>query len=93
MTKKLAIECINTQRQFVDDMTKEAFDMAVEVLKRQKIGTWKPQGKQLDGVYVLWSCSVCGTVIYSEHEQNRTTFHKYCGMCGAKMEDENEGSN
>ena len=33
MTRELAIECIKTQRQFVDDMTKEAIDMAIEALK------------------------------------------------------------
>lgn len=31
--KNLAIECIKTQRQFVDDTTKDAIDMAVDALK------------------------------------------------------------
>ena len=35
MTRELAIECIKTQRQFVDDMTREAFDMAIEALKTE----------------------------------------------------------
>ena len=34
MNKELAMECIKTQRQFVDDRTKEAFDMAIEALKQ-----------------------------------------------------------
>lgn len=30
MNKELAIECIKTQRQFVDDLTREAFDIAID---------------------------------------------------------------
>lgn len=33
----------------------------------------------------LWSCSICETVIYSEHEKDRLKFHKWCGCCGADM--------
>ena len=33
MNKELAIECIKTQMQFVDDMTKDAFRMAVKALE------------------------------------------------------------
>lgn len=33
MNKELAIECIKTQRQFVDDMTKDAFEMAINTLE------------------------------------------------------------
>lgn len=33
----------------------------------------------------LWSCSICETVIYSEHEEDRLKFHKWCGCCGAEM--------
>ena len=33
----------------------------------------------------LWSCSICETVIYSEHEEDRLKFHKWCGCCGADM--------
>ena len=35
MNTKLAIECLKTQRQFVDDMTKEAFNMAIKALEAQ----------------------------------------------------------
>lgn len=35
MNKELAIECIKTQRQFVDDMTREAFDMAIDLIKEK----------------------------------------------------------
>ena len=34
MNTELAIECINTQKQFVDDMTREAFDMAIKALEQ-----------------------------------------------------------
>ena len=33
MTKSLAIECIETQKQFVDETTCEAFDLAISALK------------------------------------------------------------
>jgi len=33
MNKELAIECIKTQMQFVDDMTKDAFRMAVKAIE------------------------------------------------------------
>ena len=35
MNTKLAIECLKTQRQFVDDMTEEAFDLAIKALEAQ----------------------------------------------------------
>lgn len=35
MTKSLAIECIETQKQFVDDLTAEAIDFAISALKKQ----------------------------------------------------------
>ena len=34
MNKTLAIECIKTQRQFVDDVTRQAFDMAIALLEQ-----------------------------------------------------------
>ena len=35
----------------------------------------------------LWECSVCGCVIYSETEIDRKIYHKWCGRCGAKMDE------
>ena len=35
MTTELAIECLKTQKQFVDDMTKDAIDMAVDAIKNK----------------------------------------------------------
>lgn len=37
-----------------------------------------------------WRCSNCGNVIYSEHEDDRKEFHKWCGRCGAYMRGEND---
>ena len=36
-----------------------------------------------------WHCSNCGNVIYSEYEDDRKEFHKWCGRCGADMRGEN----
>jgi hypothetical protein len=43
MTAELAIECLKTQKQFVDDMTKDAIDMAVDTIKNKLDGReiWK----------------------------------------------------
>lgn len=38
----------------------------------------------------LWSCSICETVIYSEHQEDRLKFHKWCGCCGADMRGEED---
>ena len=35
INKNLAIECIKTQRQFVDDTTKDAIDMAIDALENK----------------------------------------------------------
>ena len=52
MNTKLAIECVKTQRQFVDDMTKEAFNMAIKALEAQE---WVPVKKlpKKDGSYLV----------------------------------------
>ena len=47
MNTKLAIECLKTQRQFVDDMTKEALSMAIKALEAQE---WIPCSERLPEV-------------------------------------------
>ena len=42
MNTKLAIECLKTQRQFVDDMTEEALDLAIKALEAQEWVPCKP---------------------------------------------------
>lgn len=34
-----------------------------------------------------WKCSNCNCTIWSEHEEDRTEFHRYCGRCGCRMDE------
>ena len=54
------------------------FSTAVEIADR-------PQGEWIDKGKNLWKCSNCEMVIYSESEQDRNEFHKWCSRCGARM--------
>ena len=54
------------------------FSTAVEIADR-------PQGEWIDEGRNLWGCSNCGMEIYSESEQDRNEFHKWCSRCGARM--------
>ena len=45
----------------------------------------RPQGEWVDKGRNLWKCSNCEMVIYSESEQDRNEFHKWCSRCGARM--------
>ena len=45
----------------------------------------RPQGEWIDKGRNLWGCSNCGMEIYSESEQDRNEFHKWCSRCGARM--------
>ena len=45
----------------------------------------RPQGEWIDEGKNLWKCSNCEMVIYSESEQDRNKFHKWCSRCGARM--------
>lgn len=49
-----------------------------------KRGEWIPH-KEDNGKTVLWKCSECGQIIYSETETDRLEFHKWCSRCGADM--------
>lgn len=85
MNKELAIECIKTQRQFVDDMTREAFDMAIDLIKETfpsadvvpvRHGRWEVVDAEEPRKY---GCSKCKRL--SWHMEN------YCPNCGAKMDE------
>lgn len=75
----------------------EALDIAIERLEQQpKTGHWivQPSNKeQGERDFIWWKCSECGQVIYSETEKDRKEFHAFCGRCGAKMIEPQEGSN
>ena len=45
----------------------------------------RPQGEWVDKGKNLWKCSNCEMIIYSESEQDRNEFHKWCSRCGARM--------
>ena len=49
-----------------------------------KRGRWIPH-KQENGKTVLWKCSECGQIIFSETETDRLEFQKWCSRCGADM--------
>ena len=56
--------------------------------KERKCGEWilQPSNKeQGERDFIWWKCSVCGQVIYSEHEHDRREFHRFCGRCGTEM--------
>ena len=89
MNKELAIECIKTQRQFVDDRTREAFDMAIEVLEQSE----KAHGKWIEVapvkseglvIYDVYKCSCCGDTVTD------CDSYDFCPWCGAEMDGEQE---
>lgn len=38
----------------------------------------------------FWECSECGQRIFSMSKQDREEFHKWCGRCGARMNEVEE---
>lgn len=38
----------------------------------------------------FWKCSKCGEMIFSQTEADRNLHHRFCGKCGAKMDEEPE---
>ncbi len=58
----------------------------IAIIRRQptiepKRGRWIKK----DGDF--WECSECGQRIFSMSKQDREEFHRWCGRCGAKMDD------
>lgn len=84
MTRDEAIEILEAI-YFLDEKKQEALHMAIEALERQQ-GEWIQHVNEPS----LWSCSICETVIYSEHEEDRLKYHKWCGCCGADMRGEED---
>ena len=53
----------------------------------------RPQGEWIDKGKNLWKCSNCEMVIYSESEQDRNEFHKWCSRCGCRMKGADDEDN
>lgn len=83
MTRDEAIAYGKEQLEIFGGTHREFILMAIEALERKR-GEWIQHVNEPS----LWSCSICETVIYSEHEEDRLKFHKWCGCCGAKMQSE-----
>ena len=60
-------------------------DCAVVEKVRKALSADRPQGEWIDKGRNLWGCSNCGMEIYSESEQDRNEFHKWCSRCGCRM--------
>ena len=60
-------------------------DCAIVEKVRKALSADRPQGEWIDKGKNLWKCSNCEMVIYSESEQDRNEFHKWCSRCGARM--------
>lgn len=80
MTRDEAIAHGKEQLEIFGGTHREFILMAIEALERKR-GEWIQHVNEPS----LWSCSICETVIYSEHEEDRLKFHKWCGCCGADM--------
>ena len=76
MTKSLAIECIETQKQFVDETTCEAFDLAIFALEKQEPMKPLPQEMDIDG-RAITPCGFCGEEL--PHEWIIKRRQKSCG--------------
>ena len=75
------------------------YDRQEDIIKaleqEPKTGHWilQPSNKeQGERDFIWWKCSKCGQVIYSETEKDRREFNAFCGRCGAKMFEPQEGS-
>ncbi len=66
---------------------KEKLKQLPSVQSKPKTGYWIPKTKN------WWECSECGCMIYSETEADKLKFHAFCGKCGIRMIDPQEGEN
>ena len=84
MNRELAIECIKTQRQFVDDQTREAFEMAIEALKGEPRGVIYSGDGYADGhmVYDLANCPACN---FAYEASDKDWGEPFCPHCGQRL--------
>ena len=73
------------QVTFDEEKLREIVKEAVERFKEEYEVADRPQGEWIDKGRNLCGCSNCGMEIYSESEQDRNEFHKWCSRCGARM--------
>ena len=76
-----AIDCFWDKNRMMRDCLDIIKDIRSLPSAEHKYGEWIQHVNEPS----LWSCSICETVIYSEHEEDRLKFHKWCGCCGADM--------
>lgn len=82
MTREEILQAFDDINFVYNDCTKyDTLKRMLEELIERKHGEWIQHVNEPS----LWSCSICKTVIYSEHEEDRLKFHKWCGCCGADM--------
>ena len=76
MTNEVAIECLETQKNFVNDFGKEAFDMAIEALQKEMPDKWII-GREDGGLTYTHDTENCLTTV--------NVHFPYCPYCGKKM--------
>ncbi len=73
----------HSSMEFIDADTRQKLIEAIPSIEPKR-GKWIPH-KQKNGKTVLWKCSECGQIIFSETETDRLEFQKWCSRCGADM--------
>lgn len=82
MTREEILQAFDDINFVYNDCTRyDTLKRMLEELTEHKRGEWIQHVNEPS----LWSCSICETVIYSEHDEDRLKFHKWCGCCGADM--------
>lgn len=87
-------DIITDYRKQYEDMNNEIADLEAkyetlnkaykEALADRPHGEWIRKPIK-NGELILWKCSECGAVIYSDEDIDWEHYHAYCGACGAKM--------
>lgn len=95
MTRKEAIKIMEHLKSIVSSEDyKEAFSMAIEVLKEpeRKKGKWIEKSKWQSGRWIKWfECSICGEKDYNAEmyeDMPFTGLSNFCPQCGADMRGE-----
>ena len=78
VSRKAVIDAIEKEEYKWDAL--DAMKALLPALPNREQGEWI---KGFD--FGLYRCSKCRQMIYSETEEDRNKFHKFCGKCGAKM--------